>query len=65
MWCLFVASQLDQTDLAARDEVDCVLVRRAMRSRTNGLLGSGNLPTIKLCPGSGALSTKTLQKETA
>lgn len=49
----------NRTDLAAREQVEVVLVRRAMRSRTKGLLGSGNLPTTRLCPGSGALSTNT------
>ena len=28
-----------------------------------GLLGSGNLPTTKLCPGSGALSTNTCEAQ--
>lgn len=44
--------------LAVRDEVDCVLVRRAIRSRTNGFVGRGKVPTERLWPGSGALSTK-------
>ncbi|KAA6421161.1 MAG: hypothetical protein FRX49_08860 [Trebouxia sp. A1-2] len=48
-----------RTDLAPLEEVDWVVVSRAMRSRMNGLLGSGNSPTTKLCPGSGALSTNT------
>ena len=53
-----------ESDLAARDEVEVVLVRRATRSRTKGLLASGNLPTTRLWPGSGALSTNTCQVRT-
>lgn len=51
------------TGLAAREEVEVVPVKRPMRSRTKGLLGSGNLPTTRLCPGSGALSTNTCPKQ--
>ena len=56
---LLIMCERTSTDLAPLEEVDCVVVSRAMRSRMNGLLGSGNLPTTKLCPGSGALSTNT------
>ena len=35
-------SRKAKSDLAAREEDDVVLVKRAMRSRTKGLLGSGN-----------------------
>ena len=56
---LLIRWRVTSTDLAPLEEVDCVVVSRAMRSRMNGLLGSGNLPTTKLCPGSGALSTNT------
>ena len=56
---LLIMCEQTSTNLAPLEEVDCVVVSRAMRSRMNGLLGSGNLPTTKLCPGSGALSTNT------
>lgn len=49
--------------LAEREDADCVLVSRAITSRTKGFVGIGKVPTVRLCPGSGALSTNTLNRQ--